>query len=253
METIDLKIPKGWNELDDRQLYRIFRLKSSGLRPEAIKICCLTEWGGLRVVRHGWSGNGLTVFEYQGKRRIAVSAMQLAELSQVLDWTDMPPEYPVRIRELKGRAPSEADMSGVPFETYLCADNYYQGYLKTEDGTLLGELAEVLNPPAGRKPCVIDSAIRLCTFWWWISLKKYFTYKYPHFFVPATPSEGGNLLGEQPDLEQSVNSQIRALTKGDITKEAEILGFDTRRALTELNELAREAKETEAMLNRHGK
>ena len=40
-----------------------------------------------------------------------------------------------------------------------------------------------------------------------------------------------------------MNAQIRALAQGDITKEKEILSMDCWRALTELNEKAREIKE----------
>lgn len=40
-----------------------------------------------------------------------------------------------------------------------------------------------------------------------------------------------------------MNAQIRALTKGDITKEKEVLHLDTWRALTELDALAKEAEE----------
>ena len=40
-----------------------------------------------------------------------------------------------------------------------------------------------------------------------------------------------------------MNAQIRALTKGDITKERDILNMDTWRALTELDALAREYEE----------
>ncbi len=47
-----------------------------------------------------------------------------------------------------------------------------------------------------------------------------------------------------------MNAQIRALTKGDITKEKEILSLDTWRALTELNAQAREYKELNAQLNK---
>ena len=39
---------------------------------------------------------------------------------------------------------------------------------------------------------------------------------------------------------------IRALTKGDITKEPEILALDTHRALTELDAQAKEYKEFNA-------
>ena len=40
-----------------------------------------------------------------------------------------------------------------------------------------------------------------------------------------------------------MNAQIRALTKGDITKESQVLALDTWRALTELDALAREYQE----------
>ena len=40
-----------------------------------------------------------------------------------------------------------------------------------------------------------------------------------------------------------MNAQIRALTGGDITKEKEVMSMDCWRALTELNEKAREQQE----------
>ena len=44
-------------------------------------------------------------------------------------------------------------------------------------------------------------------------------------------------------LKDAVNAQIRALTKGDVTKEKEVLAIDTWRALTELDALAKEYDE----------
>jgi uncharacterized protein YbjQ (UPF0145 family) len=61
-------------------------------------------------------------------------------------------------------------------------------------------------------------------------------------------SESSNALGYSPTdkVKDSMNAQIRALTKGDITKEQEILNMDTWRALTELNAQAREYQEITA-------
>ena len=65
----------------------------------------------------------------------------------------------------------------------------------------------------------------------------------------ALPEEGGraadgNMFEQTKSqyeiLYEAVNSQIRALTKGDVTKEKEVLAIDTWRALTELNALAKE-------------
>ena len=55
------------------------------------------------------------------------------------------------------------------------------------------------------------------------------------------------MLGTSPDLsrqpQEAMDAQIRALTKGDVTKEAEVLQLDTWRALTELNAQAKEYEE----------
>lgn len=80
------------------------------------------------------------------------------------------------------------------------------------------------------------------------SLKQYFAQVFNNFYKPAPTNEnGGSLAGEQVDLfkqlRDSTNSQIRALTGGDITKEATIMKMDTWRALTELDAKAKEAEE----------
>ena len=47
-----------------------------------------------------------------------------------------------------------------------------------------------------------------------------------------------------------VDAEIRALTGGDITKEAQVLQSDCWRALTELDAKAREAREMKELLNK---
>ena len=44
-------------------------------------------------------------------------------------------------------------------------------------------------------------------------------------------------------MRHNIDTQIRALTKGDITKESEILALNALRALTELDAQAREYDE----------
>ena len=79
-----------------------------------------------------------------------------------------------------------------------------------------------------------------------------FARRFPDFFQPAT-ANAENLLGNSPNigkqLQESMDAQIRALTKGDITKEKEILSLDTWRALTELNAQAKEYKQINAQIN----
>lgn len=79
-----------------------------------------------------------------------------------------------------------------------------------------------------------------------------FARRFSDFFQPAS-ANAENLLGSSPNigkqLQESMDAQIRALTKGDITKEKEILSLDTWRALTELNAQAKEYKQINAQIN----
>ncbi len=75
---------------------------------------------------------------------------------------------------------------------------------------------------------------------WFTYSKAEFARQFPHFFKPV-PNGGGDT-----DFLKLVNAQIRALTGGDVTKEKEIEQIPCWRALTELNEKAREAEEFNA-------
>ena len=79
------------------------------------------------------------------------------------------------------------------------------------------------------------------------AFKDHIARQYPDLFAAPDPDDnmfGGAGSGTDPaSVSETINAQIRALTKGDITAEQRILDSPMRRALTELNQLAREARE----------
>ena len=79
----------------------------------------------------------------------------------------------------------------------------------------------------------------LSVFLWYASMKNRFAVSFPQFFGKV----GDNVDAEPPDMVEVMNAEIRALTGGDITKENQVLSMDCWRALTELNEKARETQE----------
>ena len=84
-------------------------------------------------------------------------------------------------------------------------------------------------------------------------MKAFFSNRFSDFLQPIAGASDGNLLGSPnigAQLQEAMDAQIRALTKGDITKEKEILALDTWRALTELNAQAREYKQLQAQLKK---
>lgn len=54
---------------------------------------------------------------------------------------------------------------------------------------------------------------------------------------------------EEIDLRVVTDAQLRLLTDGDVTKEDAVRRVDCKRALTELNAKAKEAREMQAKLN----
>ena len=132
----------------------------------------------------------------------------------------------------------------MPFETFIICDNLYQGYLSTQNDELLDQLGATLYG----KDIAFKPYERISIFYWFAALKESLSKKYSDFFQPIAGASDSNLLGSSASVEDAMNAQIRALTKGDITKEAEVLALDTHRALTELNAQAREYKELNAKM-----
>lgn len=249
MQTISINfiVPQGWHELGDKQLRYVYQLLAEDFASDEIKTLCLLRWSGAKVI--GRQDNGSYLLKH-GKTLFEVTPLTLAELLPHLDWLATVPSQPVRLSKINRCEALPADFSEVPFETYIVVDNLYQGYLTTQDDALLDELAAVLY---GKK-LTLKPAERISIFYWIASLKEFFSHRYPDFLQLTSDVSDGNILGgKQQSVEEAMNAQIRALTKGDITKEKEILALDTWRALTELNAQAREYRELNAQLKSNGK
>ena len=248
METlsINLAIPKSWNELDDNQLRYIYTLITNDFSLDEIKTLALLKWSGCKVVVQSKDGGFIIK---NGKDIFQISINQIAELLPFLDWLDNLPQSPVCLGRIRNRNSVTPDFQGVPFETFLIVENLYQGFLTTKQDTMLDEIAHVLYP--GLK-AQLSSEERISIFYWIAVLKNLFAKRFSDFFQPVNAASE-NMLGTSPDvgerLQESMDAQIRALTKGDITKEREILSLDTWRALTELNAQAKEYKQINAQIN----
>lgn len=244
MQTISINfiVPQGWHELSDKQLRYVYQLLANEFATDEVKTLCLLQWSGTKVIGRQDSGSYLLK---RGKILFEVTPLTLAELLPHLDWLGSIPTVPVRLSKINRQHALPADFSEVPFETFIICDNLYQGYLSTQNDELLDQLGATLYG----KEIAFKPYERISIFYWFAALKDSFAQKYSDFFQPVAGAADGNLLGSSaPSVEDAMNAQIRALTKGDVTKEAEVLALDTHRALTELNAQAREYKELNAKL-----
>ena len=238
--SINFFVPQGWHELSDKQLRYVYQLLANEFATDEVKTLCLLQWSGTKVIGRQDSGAYLLK---KGKILFEVTPLTLAELLPHLEWLGSIPTVPVRISKINRQHALPADFSEVSFETFIICDNLYQGYLQTQNDELLDQLGATLYG----KSMTFKPYERINIFYWFAALKDTFSRKFPDFFQPIDAATGGNLLGSSASsVEDAMNAQIRALTKGDVTKEAEVLALDTHRALTELNAQAREYKELNA-------
>jgi len=242
MEVFNISLPTSWAELTDKQLQMVYNLFARDLSAAEVKTLCLVKWNGLKVLSQLPDKRFLIK---RGKEVVPLSTRQIQQATSVLDFLDSFAPMPVRIARIGKYHALPADFEKVPFEEFLFVENLFQGYLNTQSDELLLQMAQVLYASDHVKP---DKAQLIGIFYWMASLKQYFAGQFSNFYKPASANSGGNLLGSgQPDiyrqLRESTNAMIRALTSGDITKEAAIMKMDTWRALTELDAKAREAEE----------
>lgn len=237
-QKVSIVVPKSWQELTDRQLYYIYNLFADNLSSPQIKTFCLMKWGKLNVVCRYGDGYMLR----QGKTKFVVSAELLADAIHALDWIDELPSSPIRISVIGKAKAVDGSFMGVPLNKFLYCDNLYQGYLETQNHSLLAQMAEVLYDKEGIN---VNQAEKISIFYWWAALKLLLSRSFPTFLQPM-PVDMDNLLDDRnigKKLQEAMNAQIRALTKGDITKEQDVLAMDTWRAMTELEAQAKEYEE----------
>ena len=244
-KTIDIKLPTRWEELTQKQLRYLFGLIAQGYSIDEVKAFSFFCWSGLRIL-HRYGDNGYMC--KKGKLHIVLTAAQVTAAVASLDWLKSLPATPIRLERIGSHRAIAADFQGVPFEIFIICDNLYQGFISTQNDKLLDEMASHLYTSSRFSSQIhrLTPAERISIFYWFASLKAMFSREFRNFLQPVT-SDNANLLdsgrSQYEILTAAVNAQIRALTKGDVTKESEVLALDTWRALTELDALAREYQE----------
>lgn len=233
-QIVNIIIPKDWQELNDKQLRFVYRLLGSNYSLPQVKTKCLIKWSGIEVIRRE---GALFVIRYN-KQVFPISALQIAEAIQHMDWLGDFPQHPVRLSRIGFHRAVRADLQGVSFEDFIALDNLYQGFLQTRNEDLLHEMACILYKARSIK---LNQEEATSIFYWFTSMKRYFANLFTHFF--SKPSDGSGTSLTFAQLQENMNTQIRALTGGDITKERDVLRMDCWRALTELDAKARDYEE----------
>lgn len=253
LRRIDIVLPRSWQELSQTQLRQLLSVivniqrinENKAWRDKEdyaasvsaqIQTRCVLLWCDMHVVcRYGRNW----LVDIAGEEYV-ISAEAIAAAAARLDWVSLPPEVPVRLDSVDGEKAAPADLhTGLTFDKWLTCETLWQAYIARQDDHLLRQMAAHLY---SKDDINIDDAETLGIFYWWVGVKNLYSRLFPHFFSPGTMTEGGSAF-DADSQRRSIDSQIRALTKGDITKESTVLAMDAFRAITELDALAREYDE----------
>ncbi len=247
--TVNVKLPKSWEELSQAELLHVYKIITtlSVEDKESIPFILFRYFACCRVISNkndSFKCRFVVKTKSGGVRRVLcnISATHLAELLGSWDFFTNPGMIPVRLEFWDGVKAVNAELHGIAFSDYLQIENFYQGFITSHNIDALYGAARLLYPGIDVKS--IDEVCIYNILQWLVQIKGMFAHLWPNFFKPASCGS------ETPSMLEIMNAEIRALTGGDVTKEAEIYQIDCWRALTELDFKAKEAEEFNRIKNK---
>lgn len=262
--TIDVYAPTSWRKMTQRQLRYVLLLLSMFENLDSVKTYMLMRFGGVHVkgytqrVTHdqplGYSC-WIRAAWWKPRKWFTLEAWQVESMIRQFDFIDSFDGMDVRLERIHGCRAVDDILDHYPFGDYLIAEQYYQLAINSGKQEMIEKLATFLYECRGiirinhfpwrwigwkhPRSLKLSPEELMGTLRWFAHVKMYFAERWPHFFrrVDSTIEE------LDIDIMGAMDTQLRALTEGDITKEAVIKQLPCWRALTELNEKAREAKE----------
>jgi hypothetical protein len=179
---------------------------------------------------------------WKPRRWFTLETWQVESMIRQFDFIDPFDGMDVRLERIRGCRAVDDILDHYPFGDYLLAEQYYQLAVSSGKPEMVERLATFLYVKRnGRHPeqLSLSPAEQMGTLRWFAHVKSVFAERWPYFFRRIE----GDIDEQDIDLMGAMDAQIRALTDGDITKEETIKALPCWRALTELNQKAREAKE----------
>jgi len=249
--VVNITVPKSWADLSQDQLRFLLQTmvdvqqanRNVGFRSvedyaaqssAQVATLCLLKWSGLRVIcpyADGW-------LMAHDDKEFKITTETMAAAITHLAWVRNLPGEPVRLDVVDGANGVPADISSdFTFDNWLSCEALWQAYQISPDENMLRQMAEILYHKDGINP---DPAETLGIFYWWAAVKTMVSEMFPYFFKPSADEAEST---SADSIRRCMDAQIRALTKGDITKESTVLAMEAIRALTELDAQAREYDE----------
>ena len=249
--SIDLYAPTEWRKMTQQQLRYVLTLLSLFDDTTVVKTYMLVRLSGIHIegetirVAHDQPKGYRCWFRpawWKPRRWFTLEAWQVQGMISQFDFIDPFDGMDVRLERIHGCRAVDDILDHYPFGDYLLAEQYYQLAVSSGKPEMIDRLACFLYVQRnGKHPkrVSLSPAEQMGTLRWFAHVKSVFAERWTYFFRKVD----ADIEEMDIDLMGAMDAQIRALTEGDITKEETIKMLPCWRALTELNQKAREAKE----------
>lgn len=251
---INLDLPQTWSDLNEDQLNYILQLRaSSTMTAYEIRIAALLRFAGLEQ-RAPRTDAEKELAEKEGIRFMRVAKIVGSTEKELpmpdwffldalnrLSWLDSPTSDVTRLEHLvKDYMPYDAELADVPFGIYLQVDKTWQramawtGVLRDTEADeksrqtanavmeeCFDEIARLLYQPVKKwykrepKPLKPDAVMRQNILHWMVGWHAYAALQFPHLFKGG--GEGKTVITDE-FLKNQIDTQLSALTGGDVTK-----------------------------------
>lgn len=245
LTSFNISLPDSWAKLTVAQFEFLCLLMATQTEPSHIPVMMLMHIAGLKPV--GRIDGNATILEDRRCRSLIVDDAQIALAAEKLEFLSSPSASLIRNGSVMAHLMKLGciDMLRRPFGEFLAADTLFNALVTERSAAPSFKTQRKFSKAifAKSKKRKLSQTLDVAAFIYYSSFKDYIIKKFTHLF---SASDSSAAIAPK-SVADSVNAQIRALTKGDVTAEQRVLETQTVRALTELNELAREYAELKAL------
>lgn len=254
-DGINISFPKSWEEMDQEQLRLVLDIISRDPGNAEMKVKLLLRYNHIKVM-YKTEDKWLCYVRLKWWKRtfFTITHWQMWWFIQQLDFLSDFANFHNHLETAAGGEAIDLLLHELPFGEYLNAEKYYQLYMASKEQQYLHKLGRILYRKKDGSMVEVEftPGETIGILFWYSWVKTVFAGHFPEFFR-KTDSDAEGEQDVAWAILASMNAQIRALTDGDVTKEKEILDIDCWRALTELNEKAREGRQIKEKLAQYGK
>lgn len=238
-DNLSVSVPVSWDKLSFKQFRYICQLFVQPIPAFSFDSILFLKLADISVLGNCDNGKVLVShnkkFYIVDKNLFAVAPDFIGWVHQVADLFQLS----FVLRKVHKSA-VDLNLQSFSFADFLSSDSFFSGYVETNNQELGDRLVKKLFPKIRRVKAWHRSAAVI----WFSAVKKYIISRFPELYGEQDKSDLFSSVNMSPAaLREQIDSMIRALSKGDITIEEKVLAAPMYRALTELNQLAKEYRE----------